>query len=222
MNELAFIHFYLVMYSIRQLVVGDLSSNCYIVSDPDKKNALIIDPGDAPEYIGEKLIEMGLTPVAMIATHGHFDHVLGSFGLQVFFPQLPFFIHHKDMFLIQRMQKTAVHFSQNHSAPPPPQRCTDIMKFESSQLGEERIEILDLAGHTPGSIGVYMPDSHVVFVGDLLFADGSIGDTHHHYSDTHMMQKSIEKITSLPSMTKIYAGHGDMILVGDLAAKRVY
>lgn len=210
------------MYNIRQLVLGDLSSNCYIVSDPDKKTALIIDPVDAPEYIGEKLIEMGLTPVAMIATHGHFDHVLGAFGLQVFFPKLPFFIHHKDMFLIERMQKTAVHFSKNHSAPPPPQHCIDIMKFESSLLGEERIEIFDLAGHTPGSIGVYMPDSHAVFVGDLLFADGSVGDTHHQYSDTHMMQKSIEKITSLPAMTKIYSGHGDMILVGDLAEKRVY
>ncbi|MEK7060691.1 MAG: MBL fold metallo-hydrolase [Patescibacteria group bacterium] len=210
------------MYNVRQLVLGDFLSNCYIVSDSQRKTALIIDPADTPEYIGEKLIEMRLTPIAMIATHGHFDHVLAAFGLQVFFSNLPFFVHPNDMFLIKRMQKTVLHFTKNRTASPAPEDCIDIEKFESSLLGEERIEILDLAGHTPGSIGLYCNESHAVFVGDTMFSDGSVGDTHHVYSDKIALKKSIEKITALPSNTMMYAGHGERILIGDLGLQGVY
>ncbi len=205
------------MYNIRPLVLGDLGSNCYIVSNQQEKTAIIIDPADTPEYIGEKLVEMGLTPVAMVATHGHFDHVLAAFGLQVFFPQLPFFIHPKDMFLLKRMQKTALHFSKNRLTSPIPQHVFDISRFESSFFGDERVEILDLSGHTPGSIGVYFPESQAAFIGDLMFADGTFGDTHHVYSNRQLMKKSIERINALPPNTKLYAGHGDMMLLGDLS-----
>lgn len=210
------------MYNVHTLVIGDMATNCYIVSNPETKNAIVIDPADTPEYIGEKLVEMGVTPVAMIATHGHFDHVLGAFGLQVFFPDLPFFMHPKDSFLLKRMQKTALHFGGNRTAPPAAQRVLDITDFKDALLGEESIEILSLPGHTPGSIGVYLKVSSAVFVGDLMFADGSVGETHHQYSDKNALKKSIEKIMSLPSNTKIYSGHGEMILVSDVGQERVY
>ena len=197
-------------------MLGELSSNCYIVSNPIRKTALIIDPVDSPEYIGEKLVSMGLTPLAMIATHGHFDHVLGAFGLEVLFSNLPFYIHKKDMFLLTRMQKTALYFSKNRAVPPSPQNVLDIAKFDRSMLGGERLEILDLKGHTPGSIGVYLPLTRAVFVGDLLFADGFVGSTDHGYSDTKELKKSIEKILRLPKNVKIYSGHGETLLVGDL------
>lgn len=210
------------MYNIRQLILGDLSTNCYIISDTLTKRALVIDPADSPEYIGEKLLEANSTPVAMIATHGHFDHLLGAFGLQVLFPELPLFIHHNDNFLLSRMQKTTTYFTKNRNAPPPPQYVFDIFAFQSDTVGKEKIEILSLAGHTPGSIGLYIPESHAVFVGDLLFSDGSFGDTHHTYSDVKNFHKSVEIIRALPSYTKIYPGHGDMILVGDLSYNGVY
>lgn len=210
------------MYNVQKLVLGDLSSNCYIISNPTHKTALIIDPVDSPEYIGEKLVSMGLTPLAMIATHGHFDHVLGAFGLEVLFPNLPFYIHKKDMFLLMRMQKTALFFSKNRTVPPGPQQVLDIAKFDRSMLGEERLEILDLKGHTPGSIGVYLPLTRAVFVGDLLFADGSVGRTDHEYSDTQELKKSIGKILRLPKKVKMYSGHGETTLVGDVGFQGVY
>lgn len=199
-----------------------MATNCYIVSNAETKNAIIIDPADTPEYIGEKLIEMGLTPVAMIATHGHFDHVLAAFGLQVFFPELPLFLHPKDSFLLQRMQKTARHFGGNRVVPPAAKHVFDIADFDSTLLGQQKIQILDLSGHTPGSIGIYLKDTQSVFVGDLMFADGSVGETHHVYSDKQQLKKSIEKVMALPRETKIYAGHGEMMLVGDVGSERVY
>ena len=204
------------MYNVDQLVLGNLSSNCYIISNPTNKTALIIDPVDSPEYIGEKLVSKGLTPLAMIATHGHFDHVLGAFGLQVLFPNLPFYIHKKDLFLLKRMQKTALYFSNNRAVPPSPQYVLDIAKFDRSMLGGERLEILDLKGHTPGSIGVYLPLTRAVFVRDLLFADGYAGRTDHEYSDKQELNKSIKNILCLPKKVKIYSGHGEMTFVEDV------
>lgn len=205
------------MYNVDQLVLGSLSSNCYIISNSHDKTALIIDPVDSPEYIGEKLVSMGLTPLAMIATHGHFDHVLAAFGLEVFFPNLPFYIHKKDMFLLDRMQKTALYFSKNRVVSPSPQQVLDIAKFDRFILGKERLEILDLKGHTPGSIGVYLPLTQAVFVGDLLFAGGFVGSTDHEYSDKKELKKSIEKILHLPKKVKMYSGHGEMTLVEDVS-----
>jgi hydroxyacylglutathione hydrolase len=208
------------MYNVKTLTIGDMATNCYIVYSDETKKALIIDPADTPEYIGEKVIELGLTPVAMIATHGHFDHVLAGFGLQVFFPQLPFFIHDEDQFLLKRMQKTAAHFGASKKVDPAPIRTTSSTDFDGSILGEDEIKILPLAGHTPGSIGIYIPSIKSVFVGDLLFADGSVGETHHVYSDKRTLLQSIVSIQSLPEYTKVYAGHGEMILLADLLQKR--
>jgi len=70
-------------FHIERLVVGTLATNCYIVTDPKSHKAIIIDPGDDAQYIIDHVTAQAAHPVMILATHGHFDHVLSSGELQV-------------------------------------------------------------------------------------------------------------------------------------------
>src|SRR6266516_7901972 len=55
---------------------GSFATNCYVVAPGPGEECLIIDPGqDAEPGITELLAQHRLRPVAVLATHGHIDHV---------------------------------------------------------------------------------------------------------------------------------------------------
>ena len=62
--------------SFMRLVLGDLGTNCYIIGDPDSKEAFVIDPDDGPAVV-DTLKERGLTCIGILLTHGHSDHIHG-------------------------------------------------------------------------------------------------------------------------------------------------
>lgn len=80
---------------IQKFVVGELQANCYLVIDEISDNCLIIDPGDEANLISENILRQNLKPVGIVATHGHFDHVMAANELQMAF-NIPFYIHSKD------------------------------------------------------------------------------------------------------------------------------
>src|SRR3990172_2256328 len=85
-----------------------MEANCYVVADSDN-TAIIIDPGDIGEYISEIIEREQLKPKQIIATHGHFDHIMAGFFLQKTY-NIPFLLHKDDAFLVSRMAETAKHF----------------------------------------------------------------------------------------------------------------
>ncbi len=92
------------------LIVGQLQTNCYLLSDLLTKECFIIDPGDEADFIIGKIISLGLRPKMILATHGHFDHVLAATELKLAF-NIPFSLHKKDLFILKRMRQTAKYFT---------------------------------------------------------------------------------------------------------------
>ena len=67
---------------VKQLVVGMVQTNCYIVYDEETKRAAIVDPGDRAEEINDAVRELGVKPEAILLTHGHFDHIMAAAPLK--------------------------------------------------------------------------------------------------------------------------------------------
>lgn len=196
------------------LAVGQLQSNCYIY-EVGQQSAIIIDPGDDDQYIIENLLKSDLAPAAILATHGHFDHLMAGFSLQAAF-NIPFYMHTADTFLLTRMRQTAIHFKEADPGPEP-----IVTKFFDNKTKEfvvldSILKIILTPGHTPGSVSYYDKDRGVVFVGDLMFSDGSIGEVTHAYSSRPDTKASISKILKLPDDTIVYSGHGEAATIAEL------
>lgn len=155
------------------LVVGPLQCNCYIVGDPETKDALVIDPGDQAEDILAAIKRHGLNLKAAIATHAHFDHVLAAEAIREA-TGVPFFLHAGDMPILEAMQERGMRFL-GIELPPPPEVDRHYTDGDEISAGSMKLEVIHTPGHSPGSVSLLAPDE-VLFSGDTLFA-GSIGRT---------------------------------------------
>lgn len=155
------------------LVVGPIQCNCYIVGDPETRDAIVIDPGDQPDDILAAIERHGLTLKAAVATHAHFDHVLAAQAIRER-TGVPFYLHLDDMPILQAMQSRASTFL-GIELPPPPDVDAHVADGDSLTAGTVSLEVIHTPGHSPGSVSLMVP-GELVFAGDTLFA-GSIGRT---------------------------------------------
>lgn len=192
-----------------KIIVGEMGTNCYLLYSSDK-TAIIIDPGDEGVEIAQVVAQMGLKPVAILLTHGHFDHILGVLDLQLIF-KIPVAMGKEDIFLVNRAQETAEYYLKKKiKAPKILSVNPDFKSFKNLKLGDETIQILKTPGHTPGSVCFYAKKSGLLFTGDTIFADG-VGDTTHQYSSKTDINASFDKIFKLPENTTVLPGHGEEI-----------
>lgn len=190
--------------TVETLVVGQMAANCYLVSDGNE--AIIIDPGDDGEYIVGKIQETGARLTVIVATHGHSDHVTAAFELQLALG-VPFYIHARDIFLLDRMRVPRT--------DPPPTVTKTLSDGDTITIGTYSLVVMHTPGHTPGGIMLYEKSSGVAFVGDVLFAGGSVGRTDFSYSRPMELASSIKKILALPLKTVLCCGHGEPTTVAN-------
>lgn len=192
---------------VKKLILGSLATNCYFVSDPKTQKALIIDPADSGDYLTQKIQELNLKPMVIVATHGHFDHVLGSLELQLNF-QIPFLIHQKDQKLIGNAAKSAQYWTRLKEKPLSPAQVNRFLNNKTIlKIGQIKLQIIETPGHTPGSICLWCQKENLLFSGDTLFAKG-VGRTDLSGGSQKELTKSLKKLFSLPDKTKVFPGHG--------------
>jgi hydroxyacylglutathione hydrolase len=194
---------------IHTLVVGRLQTNCYVLQSGS--TALIVDPGDEPERILRFLTDIGLNPIQIIATHSHFDHVLGVETIQRDL-NIPFLIHRDDLSLLQSMQSRVRQF-MGLEVSSPPKVDAFLKDGDTLNLGGETIKVLHTPGHSPGSIS--LSGQGYVLTGDALF-NQSIGRTDLPGGDLKTLMHSIkERLFKLDDNTTVYPGHGPETTIGD-------
>lgn len=190
--------------------LGDLQANCYLLVEDGQ--CLIVDPGDEASFILEELQRRNLKLVGMLATHGHFDHIMAAGEIQLSI-NIPLYIFKEDQFLIDRIGETAKHFLgyEPHVIKPLNIKYLKEGGFEISNL---KFQIISTPGHTPGSSSFYFQEEGSIFTGDTLFKQG-IGRYDHSYSDKEKLKKSLQKLIELPSGTIVYPGHQDNTLIAN-------
>lgn len=200
-------------FTVETLIVGQLQTNCYLLVDNITSKALIVDPGDDANFIIQKVLDARAHVEAIVATHGHFDHVLAATELKLAF-RAPFMMHSKDLFLLERMRETTQHFAGFDPGPAP---LVDHMldTLTTFSFGDTTLRILHTPGHTPGSVSLYSPDNNSLFVGDVVFAGGARGRTDFSYCSAKKLTTSITTLFSLPDQTMVYAGHDRNFYIAD-------
>ena len=193
------------------LPVGQMQTNCYIAIDEKSGKAVVIDPGDDADYIMRRIQDEQADLQYIIATHGHFDHIMAVTELKLAY-NIPFLIHENDLVILRRHKKTAQYFLNIEVLPPPP---PDSFIKESMKItfGETHLHVLETPGHTPGSICLY-DGEHTLFSGDTIFAQGNVGRTDLDGGDQAQLYRSIRsKILPLPDHTIVFSGHGESTIL---------
>ena len=197
---------------IERLIVGQLQTNCYLVWDKTTGEGVIIDPGDDAEYILNRVRDLEIKPLFILATHGHFDHVLAVLELKLAL-KTPFLINEKDLFLLKRAVGSAKFFTGEKDALKP---LVDKYIKENDRISfgkKGELKVIDSPGHSPG--GVVFESRGVVFTGDTLFKQ-SMGTTQYSYcSETALLNSIKNKLFKLPDETIVYPGHGEETTIGE-------
>lgn len=184
--------------------------NCYVVYDPDKKEAVIIDPGIIDnrevEAIDTFLKKNSLKVVGIINTHLHIDHVIANQGLAEKYG-VPVMAHEDDKDLGARLNEQAQMFgipfkTQNAGVDHFLKDGDDIT------VGSGILKVIHLPGHSPGGIALYDKEDKFLISGDSLFY-GSIGRTDLPGGNLAKLLESIKKkLYTLPDDVVVYPGHG--------------
>lgn len=194
--------------------LGQLQANCYVLAKDNE--CLIVDPADDASFILEELQRRNLKLVGMLATHGHFDHIMATGEIQKSF-NVPLYINKKDFFLVKRLVETVEHFLRYKTVIIQPTNIMDLHEGNltiNSPAGGWELEILSTPGHTPGSSCYYFKKENTIFTGDTLFKQG-IGRYDHSYSSKKDLDNSLKKIFRLSENTTIYPGHGEKTTINE-------
>ena len=188
---------------IETFTVGGLSTNCYVVSSRQTKDAIIIDPGLdlilEADPIFDYITEAELKVKMIVNTHGHSDHINGDAIFQEKY-NVPICIH--------RLDAGSLAVLENVNFP-----STVIVDDGSLvNFGNNSLKVMHTPGHTPGSICLL--GTRLVFTGDTLFA-GGIGRTDFPGGSYSDMQLSLQRLQGLPDYFLIYPGHGPTSIIGE-------
>jgi glyoxylase-like metal-dependent hydrolase (beta-lactamase superfamily II) len=197
----------------RSFPVGALGCNCTIVACPETHQGLVIDPGDEAPRILKELAELGVTAVALVHTHAHFDHVMAD-GAVAKATGAEILIHRDDRWLYDNVEMQAGVFGLR--APKPVKPTRELLGGEVVSFGHREARALHTPGHTPGSLCLYLEppgERPLLFAGDTLFA-GSVGRTDLWGGSAEQLMTSIRgQLLHLPDETVVVPGHGPLTTI---------
>lgn len=190
------------MIQIKQIETGVIQENCYVVYKGS--DALIIDPGDETSKIKNELETLGVTPLAILLTHTHYDHIGALEDLRVDY-EIPVYVSPEEQdWLGDPQLNLSIYGTHEISANP-----ADFV-FESPEtvtIGPFSFKVVQTPGHSPGGVSFIFEAGNCVFSGDALFK-GSVGRTDLPGSEPEKLIPGVEEqLLTLPDDYTVYPGH---------------
>lgn len=194
------------MLKINQMELGPIQTNCYIVSN-DAKECLIFDPGEEAPKVISFLKKKELTPLAILLTHAHFDHIGAVDALRDEY-SIPVYLHRLEKDWLSRPNLNGS--GKYPMVPDYRLREADILIDGEAELviSTFHMELFHTPGHSPGSVTYSFGDEGFAIVGDTLFR-GSVGRTDLiDGSEKKLLQSIRDSLLTLPEHMVLFPGHG--------------
>ncbi len=181
---------------IKTLVVGQVDTNCYIVTDEKTLKCAVIDPGDESNMILDYIESNKLTVEGIFLTHGHFDHILAVYAVRDA-TGAPVYIHKADAVpnnVRDQFKLTADADVRNYG------------EGDEMHIGGLTFTVMETPGHSPGCVTLRC--ENVLFTGDTLFR-GSMGRTDLGEGNAQQLMRSLYRLYQLDGDFEVYPGHMD-------------
>jgi glyoxylase-like metal-dependent hydrolase (beta-lactamase superfamily II) len=191
------------------VVVGMFAENSWIAGCEETGEAILIDPGAEPGRIVSLVDRHGLTPVRIVNTHAHLDHVGAVEDMRQKYG-IPFALHPGERENLESLADHAAWFGL--PSPDEPEVDQWLEEGDVVTFGECSLTVLATPGHTEGGVSLYGHGE--LFAGDTLFSAG-IGRTDLPGGDFRTLYRSIREVLfALPDETRVHCGHGPDTTIG--------
>lgn len=191
--------------------VGMLETNCYLVYDEDRKEAILTDPGDNAEFILECIEERGVTVAAIFLTHAHADHVLALPEIREKITA-PVYVHELDEPMLIDGRKN---FDNTTFSIPLEDSDVRLKGGEELEIAGMKIKVLSTPGHTPGSTCFFFPEEGFLLSGDTMFYRSWGRTDFPGGSETDMINSLANILLPLPPETLVFPGHDRATVIKD-------
>lgn len=201
------------LIKISKVNVGIIGTNCYIVykeNTTDDKEAIIVDPGDDAHKIYSMVDELGVKPVAIVLTHGHFDHILATnevasrYNIEVYASK-----EEREL-----LADASLNLSGGYRRHCIVKDIVDLEDNQDIEIAGINIRTINTPGHTKGSMCYLIKDNNVLFSGDMLFRE-SVGRTDFPTgNDKDIIDSLNNKLMKMDDGIKVYPGHGPDTTIG--------
>lgn len=200
--------------TIRKFTFNAFQENTFVLSD-DTKECIIFDPGcstpDEEAQLKVYINELELTPVRLINTHCHIDHVLGNKFVSETW-DLPLEAHAGEVPVLESGIQVSQMYGIAYTPSPPIAKY--IEAGDEIQFGKAVLQSYFTPGHSPASLSFFHAESKNLIAGDVLFY-GSIGRTDLPGGNFDTLIKSIkEQLFPLGDDVIVHPGHGPSTSIG--------
>ncbi len=193
--------------------VGIMRENCYVICDPERREegCVLIDPGDEAEKIESFCREEGIEPIAVLLTHGHFDHIGAIPKLRSDYKDLKVFASEDELRLLK---DPSLNLSFAFTTALSIEDVNALKDGEDIELLSYHFKLISTPGHTGGSCCYYIEKSGILFSGDTLFRENYGRTDLPTGSETSIMSSIKDKLLKLPDETLVFPGHDADTTIG--------
>ncbi len=190
---------------VKNILVSEAYTNCYLVKNEKTNEGFIVDPGDAAFKIAGHINTMQMKPKAILLTHGHYDHIGAAKELKDKY-DIDIYCSNEEVDLLADPRVNLSNWFGANMTLKADHTLSDGQEIEIAGI---KMKFILTPGHTKGSGCYYVEDENILFSGDTLFCMSRGRTDFPGGSEREILDSIRNKLLTLPGNTTVFPGHNE-------------